>query len=389
MEGAHLEPSALRRHYTSFLRPNRVLLTGHSHQAWPDVARRGLLRAYDDAAAHVDDKWGRATAVADELRAVVGAVIDAPAAEIALGESTHALVCRFLSALDPTRGHLVTTGGEFHSLRRQLARVAEDGLEVEWIDPDPLDTLGERLGAAVRPDTAALLASTVLFRTSAVVPGLEVAVDAAHRHGARVLLDAYHAFQVVPFSVAALGSVFAIGGGYKYAQWGEGCCWMRVPDDPSLRPSITGWFSDFEGLDRPPTAGPVGYGPRPADRFAGATYDPCSHYRALEVARFFAEQGMSVGRLRALSLAQTARLREALSGAAPCLTPRADPLRGGFLAYRVPDAAEVVAALRDEGVFADARGDVLRLGPAPYTTDTELDAGAAAVRACLEGKVKK
>lgn len=366
-----------------------MLLTGHSHQAWPDVARRGLLRAFDDAAAHVDDKWSRAMAVSDELRAVVADVIGASADEIALAESTHDLVCRFLSALDPTRTHIVTTGGEFHSLRRQLARLAEEGLEITWVDPDPIDTLGERLGAAVRPDTAALMASAVLFRTSAVVPGLEIAAAAARAHGAQVLIDAYHAFQVVPFRVAELGPVFAVGGGYKYAQWGEGCCWMRVPEALELRPVITGWFSDFAGLEDPVATGRVGYGPRPADRFAGSTYDATSHYRATAVARFFAAQGMTVARLRALSLRQTGRLRDALEGVAPCLTPRADALRGGFLAYRVEHAREVVSALRERGVHADARADVLRLGPAPYVDDDELDAAGAHVRLCIEASGRK
>ncbi len=366
-----------------------MLLTGHSHQAWPDVARDGLLQAFEDAATHVCDKWPHAMAVSDALRAVVGAAIQAPADEIALAESTHTLVCRFLSALDPTRTHIVTTGGEFHSLRRQLARLAEEGLVIDWVDPDPIDTLGERLGAAVRHDTAALMTSAVLFQTSAVVPGLEVAVKAAHAAGAQVLIDAYHAFQVMPFRVAGLGPVFAVGGGYKYAQWGEGCCWMRVPTELELRPTMTGWFSDFAGLERPVSDGPVGYGPRPADRFAGSTYDPASHYRAAAVARFFAEQGMSIPRLRALSLRQTGRLRDALEGIAPCLTPRADALRGGFLAYRVEQASEVVAALRARGVFVDARGDVLRLGPAPYIEDDELDAASAHVRVCVEACLRK
>ena len=46
-------------------------------------------------------------------------------------QNTHELVMRFLSALDlRARPRLVTTDGEFHTLRRQLARLAEEGLEV-------------------------------------------------------------------------------------------------------------------------------------------------------------------------------------------------------------------------------------------------------------------
>jgi len=66
------------------------------------------------------------------------------------------------------------------------------------------------------------------------------------------------------------------------------------------------------------------------------------------------------------------------------LTPRAAEARGGFVAYRVANASRVVAGLRDEGVFVDARDDVLRLGPAPYLTDDELDRGAALVSAVVE-----
>ena len=34
-----------------------VLLTGHSHQAWPDVAFDAQKQAWLDAAEQVDDKW--------------------------------------------------------------------------------------------------------------------------------------------------------------------------------------------------------------------------------------------------------------------------------------------------------------------------------------------
>ena len=100
-----ISPEALRPHYARFLAAQpgasgpraRVLLTGHSHQAWPDVARAAQLEAYDDAAAHVDEKWGPAFAKADALRATIAARIGAEAPEIALAASTHELVARFLS----------------------------------------------------------------------------------------------------------------------------------------------------------------------------------------------------------------------------------------------------------------------------------------------------
>ncbi|MGE3674934.1 MAG: kynureninase, partial [Polyangiaceae bacterium] len=127
-----LDPATLRPHYSAFLgsdRGARVLLTGHSHQAWPDVAREGALEAFDDAAKLVDDKWGPAFERAATIRGYVAKqLVGATAEEIALGQNTHELVTRFLSALDlEARPRLVTTSGEFHSMHRQLARLAEAG----------------------------------------------------------------------------------------------------------------------------------------------------------------------------------------------------------------------------------------------------------------------
>lgn len=363
-----LSPSALRPHYSAFLAKDRVLLTGHSHQAWPDAARAGVIEAFEDAAAHVDDKWSRATEAADFVRAKVAAELGGRPDDVALASNTHELVARFLSALDWRRRHLVTTAGEFHSIARQLARLEEAGVEVTRVPVAPLATLGARLGAAVRADTAAVLASTVLFETSAIVPDLREATEAARAAGAEVLLDAYHHFGVVPWETID-AAAFVVGGGYKYAQWGEGCCFMRVPAGCTLRPVHTGWFSDFGSLANA-QEGPIGYGSTGADRFAGSTYDPTSHYRARAVIRFFDAQEMSIARLRELSLRQTERLLAGLSDH-DVLTPR--EARGGFVTVRVDDAARIVRALRERGVFVDARRDRLRFGPAPYVTDDELD----------------
>ncbi len=375
-----LDPEALRPLYSSFLRPGRVLLTGHSHQAWPDVAKEGLLRSFEDAARHVDDKWARALAAGDAVRRAVANRIGGSPDDVALGASTHELVARFLSALDlRSRPKLVTTTGEFHSLYRQMRRLAEAGVEVVFVDARPVESLAARLRSATDERTAAVLVSTVLFETSEIVPNLCEAVEGAQRVGAEALLDGYHAFNVVPERVSDLGPdpVFYVAGGYKYAQWGEGCCFMRVPPGTSLRPVYTGWFADFAHLAAP-RGGEVGYGPRGADRFAGATYDPVSHYRAAAVVDLFRRERLDVDRLRALSLAQTARLLDGLDRF-DVATPRHDHARGGFVAVRTARASEIVAALRARDMFADARGDLLRFGPAPYVTNAEIDLAIAAV----------
>jgi kynureninase len=364
---------------------NRLLLTGHSHQAWPDAGFEGQQRAWLDAARYTDDKWERAFAMADRVRAGYAALLDDAGADIALASNTHELVVRFLSALPlARRPRLVTTDGEFHSIRRQLDRLAEAGLQVVKVAARPVDGLADRLAAAVAaaPDrTAAVLVSSVLFLDARIVPGLGRVAEACAVAGAELLVDVYHHLCAVPCSLRAEGldGAFVTGGGYKYCQLGEGNAFLRSPPGCRLRPVVTGWFSEFSALSEGDdgSAPRVAYGQR-GDRFAGATYDPTSHYRAAAVLDFFRDRGLAPALLRQASQHQLGVLAAAFDAldADPAVIDRdrATPLDrfGGFLALRAPAAGALQARLRERGVQTDHRGDILRLGPAPYLSDRQL-----------------
>lgn len=378
-------PNSLAPHYTRFRVAEWLLLTGHSHQAWPDVGFDGQLEAWTDAAALVDEKWGRAAEMAARLQRGFARLLGDDAANVVPGASTHELVVRFLSALPlEARPRLVTTDGEFHTLRRQLDRLAETGrVEVVKIAATPADTLAERLVAALDDRTAAVLVSSVLFGDAHIVPGLGAVATACRRFGTELLVDAYHHLNVVPFSIErdGLGAAFVVGGGYKYCQLGEGNAFLRVPprrDD--LFPVVTGWFSEFARLSERPGGGvPYGEG---AARWAGATYDPTSHYRAARVFEFFEAQALTPELLRTVSQHQVGRLSEAFDALdldpAVIARDRSVPLAsiGGFLALASPHAADISGALRLRGVWTDHRGNSLRLGPAPYLCDAQLDQAA-------------
>src|SRR5687768_10725022 len=121
--------TGLAAHYSRFRVGERLLLTGHSHQAWPDVGFEAQQRAWLDAAELVDGKWEQAAVQAGHVRAGFAALLGDSAANIALGQNTHELVVRWLSALPlARRPRLVTTDAEFHTIRRQSDRLAEVGL---------------------------------------------------------------------------------------------------------------------------------------------------------------------------------------------------------------------------------------------------------------------
>ena len=159
---------------------------------------------------------------------------------------------RWLSALAlDRRPRLVTTDGEFHTLRRLTDRLEEDGrIEVVRVSADPAVDIAARLCEAVDSRTAAVMTSAVLFRNAHIVGGLDEVMDACARTGAELLVDAYHALNAVPFSVREQGleRAFVIGGGYKYCQLGEGNAFLRYPRDCRLRPVITGWYAEFDAL---------------------------------------------------------------------------------------------------------------------------------------------
>jgi kynureninase len=381
LDSIRATPNALARDYSRFQVANRLLLTGHSHQAWPDVALDGQRQAWEDAAELVDEKWKRAFQQAARVRRGYGRLLGDPDAEIALGQSTFELVSRFLSALPlAQRPRLVTTDGEFHTIRRLLDRAAELGLEVVKVAALPAESAAERIAEAVDTRTAAVLVSSVYYLNAHIVPGLDAVAGACRRCGARLLVDAYHHLNVVPFSIRdeGLDDAFITGGGYKYCQMGEGNAFLRVPPGCALRPVLTGWFAEFAALADPDSVeAKVPYGTG-ADRFAGATYDATSHYRAAAVFEFFDDRGLTPELLRDVSLHQVGLLARAFDDldADPAIIDRDrshPPHRiAGFLALQSPRAEALQTELRRRGVLTDHRHHVLRLGPAPYLTDRQL-----------------
>jgi kynureninase len=194
-----------------------------------------------------------------------------------------------------------------------------------------------------------------------------------------LVIDAYHALGAFPFRLAEQGleGAYVLGGGYKYLQLGEGNCMLRIPPGSLLRPLVTGWFAEFEMLPERAAGNAVRYPPGSA-ALAGSTYDPTSHYRAARVFDFFREMELDDAFLRSISQHQVALLARRFDALDidPAVVAR-PPVElgevGGFLALRAPHAGELARALVARGVAVDSRGAWLRLGPAPYLCDAQLE----------------
>lgn len=367
-------------HYSAFDVSNRLLFTGHSHQAWPDVAREGQTEYFDLCARDVDKKWEVSFEKTELLRDYLRDYYDDPDGFYCREESTHFLMVSLLSSFDlKNKPKIITTDSEFYSMHRQLCRLEEEGLQIERIPTAPDQDFASRVISAMDQKTSAIMLSRVYFETSLINTHLTEIAAAARNHGIPVIIDDYHGTNVVPLSIreAGLEDCFIMIGGYKYLQWGEANCFLRFPADCELRPVITGWFASFSTLEQPRNDGPVQYD-KSDQRFASATYDPSSQFRAAKVVEFFREMGLTPDVLRHQYESQVGLLRslflEKNFDPEHIRLTHHEPLsrNGGFLSLTSPYAREIRADLLERSIFTDARNTILRLGPAPYTTTAQI-----------------
>lgn len=373
-------PNKLANHYKNFKVTERYLLTGHSHQAWPDCGFEAQQEAWKDAAEFVDDKWERAFQKADEVKKGYLKLLDDDTGNIALGVNTLELLIRFLSALPlKERPKLVTTDGEFHTIRRLTDRLSEEGINVAKVYSSPVTDVVENLKKVSDDKTSAILVSSVFFNSGLILPNLSELAEFCDDKGIRLLVDAYHQLNVVPFSVKRnkLENAFITGGGYKYCQLGEGNCFLRFPKGTDMRPVTTGWFSEFSVMSEKKKSGEVLYG-KGDDLFAGATYDPTSNYRAARVFKFFEEMNLTSEFLREISQHQIKLLIDEFDklDANPAIIKRDRSISlqniAGFLVLYTEKAEFISSKLKGKNVWTDYRGNALRFGPAPYLSDLQI-----------------
>lgn len=373
-------PNKLAQHYTKFGVSERLLFTGHSHQAWLDIAFDAQMLAIEHAAKYVDNKWEIAFEKAEYLKQHIRFLINDRSGNIALAPNTHDLILRFLSALPlKDKPKILTTAGEFHTIRRQLDRLSEENITIDKVDVSNFYDIPELIINKIDESYSAVMISAVFFQNAGILQNLSEIADKCNELNIPLLVDAYHAINVIPFDMEKLHlqTAFVVGGGYKYLQFGEGNCFMRFPANCKMRPVITGWFSEFSTIGDK-KSNQVAYG-QGDDLFAGSTYDPTSHYRAAATAEFFNQNELTPEFLREISLHQVGLIRK-LFLEADLNTKIADFNReispehiAGFFTVKTPHSAELNKLLFERDIFTDYRGDSLRFGPAPYISDLQIE----------------
>jgi selenocysteine lyase/cysteine desulfurase len=381
----------LGEHYRTFFAAlgDELHVTAHSHHPWPDVTRAAHLQYWEDSARLTNRKWqakvfGEAV---PEAQAHVGRHLGlADPALVAFAPNTHEFVVRLYSCLDwSRRPRVLTTGSEFHSFARQTRRLEETGqLEVRRVAVEPYATFRNRFRAALRDRFDLVFLSQVFFDSGFVVEGLDELLTGVSAETI-IAVDGYHAFMAIPVELGAAGPrIFYMAGGYKYAQAGEGACFMSIPAGCALRPAFTGWFSDFGKLSGAQGEA-IGYG-EGAMRFWGSTFDASGLYRFNAVMRWLRDLDVTAREIHAHVARLEQRFLAGLDSArlpASALTPPAGEPRGNFLTFDLADAEDVERRLGAKGIVVDRRGRRVRFGFGVYHDDAFVDRLLARTREAL------
>jgi len=342
----------------------------HSHHPWPDVSFDAQQAAWQDAARLLDRKWDYifGETIPAAQRHIARQLNLPDPGTIAFGPNTHSFVQRLLSCL-PTQPNprILTTGSEFMSFSRQIARLEEDELvHVTRIATEPFDSFASRFADEASKDIYDLVfLSQVYFDSGFAVGDLNRIVSAVPDPETIVAIDGYHGFMAVPTDVSAIADrAFYLAGGYKYAMAGEGACFLHCPPGYGPRPRDTGWYAGFGSLEAASEDVPYA---DDGSRFLGATFDVSGLYRFNAVQDWLASQDLSVaGMLAHVRGIERAFLDELDQHKVPInrsmLLMPDESRRGRFLAFRTPDAGAIAAQLGKRNIIVDSRGDRLRIG---------------------------
>jgi len=273
-----------------------------------------------------------------------------PAASVGTG-----LVAGTLGAGD----EVVLPADEFTSTMFPILVARERGAAVREV---PFEGLADAIG----PATTLVAASVVQMQTGRVAD-LAAILDAAERHGARVLLDATQAIPFVPLEALIDRIDYLVCAGYKHLLSPRGTAYLYVRrarwDD--LEPRNANWrAADL-----------------PFGRYFGGPLTLAADARRFDVSRAWFPWVGATTSLRLLAEWQAAGAFEAVRVLAEGLAERLRvPWYGGSLVCApLADGEAARDGLRAAGVRASVRGTAIRFAVHVYNTHDDLDRAARAI----------
>ena len=348
-------------HYSYFQVSNRLLFTGHQHQAWPDVAFDGQKEAFRIASDFINAKWTYVLEKQDLLRQYLQEIYADPTNYYTFASSVQELLTRFLFHLDlKNKPKIIATEGDDIAILHQISTLESYGLQIVWVKEAPLKSLAARIAKEVDSSVSAIITPRVFASTGLVSTQLSLIAKQAEAKKIPLLVNDYYGTHAIPLDLTeeSVQQIYLLSGGYKYLQWGEGNCFLRSPVPFPISFEETTQYSATELIED--------------------TFDPVSVYRAAEVLSFFKQNHLTLQVLAAQYSNQIAYMAEcflALGLPKDLISVAHEGAisdNAAFLVLHSPSAVEIGKQLIRYKVYIEVRSDAIVLGPAPYTQRKQI-----------------
>jgi selenocysteine lyase/cysteine desulfurase len=336
-----------------------------------------------------DDQWEQSLRIRSEFVARWRALIGAPAGTLTTAENVTTALHSLVGSLPEhyLKGRTLLIAADcFPSLHFLLSGMAERrGFTVKtvpmrpgeaWVrDEDFMAAWGADVGVAL----LTWVTSTASHRCD-----LRALVDHGRKQGTLMGVDITQGVGIVPFEVSAAQADFVVGSTLKWLCGVAGAGMLQVRENLLLQchPELRGWFSQENpfawALDSFAYA-------QDARRFDHGTPSILAAAACLPALEWHATQDATALASHNRTLCEAAI--EGCTGLGLGLvSPPSREARGGSVMFRLPagkDPAALVAGLREQQLFADCRGNILRISPGNVTTMSGVERLLRALRAQL------
>jgi selenocysteine lyase/cysteine desulfurase len=318
--------------------------------------------------------------VFDSLHVAAARLFNAQPADIAVGASATELLASLAWAVAPGPGsNIVGADVTFPSTIYPWARVARStGSQVRFARATAGYVRPDDLIALIDTDTAVVCISEVEYSTGQRYDVTALA-EAAHNHGALLIVDASQSAGAIPIDVAASGVDALVTASYKWlcGPFGVGFMYLAPHLQDKLDPGLVGfrshkdiWDLDADRLELSDTASRF--------EFSTMAYG-CAVGLAASIDYLIR---IGIDRIFDRNLLLSAQLIHGLRERnADILPPRDSSERTSIVAARIPgaDPSAIAEHLKSERIIVSSRRDAVRFSPHLYNDSADITAALDAI----------
>jgi selenocysteine lyase/cysteine desulfurase len=360
--------------FVSLNAANVALMYHGAHQAiieWQDDVALNGSNNFDDNSEET---------VFRELHQVASRLINAVPEDIAAGSSATELLCSLAWAISPSKDqNVVSTEIVFPSTVYPWQRVASStGCEIRLAkEKDNFIHINEII-TLIDQHTAVVCISHVEYGNGQTFD-LHLLAEAAHNHGALLVVDATQSAGAIPIDVQACPVDALISGAYKWLCGPFGAAFMYLAPhlQTKLEPGLVGFRSHKNMWDL--DASRIDY-PQAAQKFEFSTMAFGCAVGLTRAINFLNDVGVENIFQHNRQLAD--RLIEGLQTRGAVITsPLEDKSRSSIVRAHFENIGsnKIIQSFKRAGVFVSRRGDSIRFSPHLYNSMSDIDKALAEI----------